>query len=210
MRPLIVLFILQSLFFTPTITAKESALPKVEKINGTVLINGKTAVEGQMIKKNTLIEAKGPESYVDISLPNKKGMVRFQDAKSIFREMSSHMTKIELLKGRIFTIFKKLLGKDKFRIKTHNSVMGIRGTKFFVEEKEDTYICVCEGEVVAVGSDKIKRSVKVGQDLHIKKGTKTPEAVDATEQMLNMAIGAFHDMGYPVTPIKRRKESKQL
>lgn len=72
--------------------------------------------------------------------------------------------------------------------------MGVRGTKFYVEEKADeTYLCFCEGSVEiknAISSQMVNKN----EDAHVKENTefkKTP----ANDMMIKMAKEGFIEMG---------------
>jgi hypothetical protein len=80
-------------------------------------------------------------------------------------EVKKNKTIIDLVRGSVTTEVKK----KAFEVKTKNAVFGVRGTEFFVSslQNEDTWMCVKEGEVVAMNG---KESIPVTKGLGVSVG----------------------------------------
>jgi hypothetical protein len=83
---------------------------------------------------------------------------------------NSSRTGLELLKGRLMAVVKKLFGKEEFTVKTKMAMAAVKGTEFIVQAGDDSSIGVYNGAVEVSGLD------MEGNVLHrvvLKKGEET-------------------------------------
>jgi len=81
--------------------------------------------------------------------------------KDLTRKTSEKSTVIELLKGRIYGVVKKLMKEEAFKVKTKMAMAAIKGTEFVVETTSD------EGDKVGVykGQVEVKQFDMSGREL---------------------------------------------
>ena len=186
---------MKNLFFVLTILLSfnafaESAL--LSKLKGEVKINGVVAKEGQKVQTGEEISALGKTSSVQLTYEDGSRSLLRNGKMKIAGDSSDKETIIELAQGILFASKNK--SQKSFSVKTKSASMGVRGTKFYVEEKADeTYLCVCEGSVEiknAISSQLVNKN----EDAHVKENTefkKTP----ANDMMMTMAKEGFIEMG---------------
>lgn len=168
---------------------------EVVRLKGEAFLEGKTLKKGDMIPKGKEVEVKGEGSFIQVKLSD--GSLILQKAgKMKFRVLEKQKTLIQFLKGRIF-IYKNPAEKSKLNIRTKSVAMAVRGTKFFVEEGDETYLCVCEGTVAALNKGG-RVDVKAGEDLHVGDNKSTLKKTSAKAKMIDMASEGFEIMGVPV------------
>lgn len=177
------------------------------KVIGEVLVNTEAAKVNYEFSEGDVLEAIGEKS---IAIVQYKDGTRFllKNGNAKISTTKKKNRKVSLIKGIISVVVEKV-EKDKkphFYVKTKNSTMGVRGTKFWVEEKpEYSYMCVCEGEVV-VKNKKSKVSVKRNQDVHIKSKEAKLEVQTASTQMWQMAIDTFKMMDVKIKPLSKYRK----
>lgn len=156
--------VLSILFFSCTATNNREG--KIIKFNGDVTVNGQAIEKGRIVRINDLIKTgNSPDSFADIYF-YKDYIIRVRNGEL---RLASEST-LELLKGKLFTSFKKLLKDDSLTVDTPTAVLGVRGTKFFTEEKpNETYLCVCEGVVSGHTKNNpgLQKDIPAGYDLHL-------------------------------------------
>lgn len=180
-----ILFLMLTLSFTVGATT-------LKKIKGTVTINGKKAQENAFVYSGDTIEAQGKTSLVQIFFNDGSRSLLRNGKMTITEDQKNHTTVLNLAKGLLFSSKEK--SRNNLRVKTSNAVMGIRGTKFYVEETDkDTYLCVCEGEV-EIKNDKSVARVSQNQDVHASKGQAFSKS-QANQMMIDMARSGFVEMG---------------
>lgn len=66
---------------------------------------------------------------------------------------SNNKTVVELLKGRVIAIVKKLFEKEEFTVKTKMAMAAVKGTEFIVDASNDDTVGVYDGAVEVSGMD---------------------------------------------------------
>jgi len=145
--------------------AKEVAL--LIRYRGSVEIDGKAVKLGQKIKEGAKVDAIGEKSFAQLRF--KKGhTVRIVNGHIIVKEIKKEATILELVRGKIYNHVKKLSKGQKFEIKTKYAAIGVRGTKFSVDQgKEASHVAVIEGTVYVIKTSLLKEefSLKAGNQL---------------------------------------------
>lgn len=125
----------------------------------------------------------------DLVKVSKGGILVIRNSKEVHKIMGDTVIKpfqdkeesvIGLVKGAIIS----QVTKQKFKIKTKNAAMGVRGTQFFVSANEsDVWMCVQEG-VVAVEKGKTVVEVPAGKGVFVdKKDVSKPAAFAWTKKI---------------------------
>lgn len=167
---------------------------KVVRLKGQAFVDGKAVKENDLIPQGKEVQVKGKGSFIQVKLSD--GSLMLQKTGTLkFKILEKEKTLISLLKGQIF-VFKNPKEKSKLNVKTKRVSMAVRGTKFFVEETDETYLCVCEGKVAA-RNKKGSVDVGAGEDLHAKT-LQSLEKTSAKKMMMDMASSGFDLMGVPV------------
>ena len=129
--------------------AKDFAL--VKKVRGIVMLGEKKLKVGDSIRLGALVDASEKGSFIDLEIPG-NGKIRLVGGLMKVKKISTNDSLYELIKGKIFTYFKKDKEDERqLRILTNEGSFAVRGTKFAVIKEEDykSFLCVCEGEVEA-------------------------------------------------------------
>lgn len=164
----------------------------ISKIVGMAYVDGKIAQVGDPLKVGQDIRLKKIKDYLEIKY-SAGHIVRLSGAVVKVRAITKEQSYLQLFKGSIYSVVKKLGKYDKFQIRTRNASFGVRGTKFFVQqEKSQSYLCVCEGKVVAT-KDKKEVEVKKDQDLFVS-DSKPFKTQAASKQMIKMGNDTFKSM----------------
>jgi hypothetical protein len=156
--------------------------PGMNKVTGTVTVNGKPAQQGMLIGAgDTIITGAGGEAiYVigqDAYLQREKSTVSF--AANVAGGAVSVM---RVLTGKILSVF----GKGDKKLETSSATIGIRGTGCYIEaEEKRVYFCLCYGVAeVAPAADPshIERIETKHHDhpIYIHKDSAMPMMVDAS------------------------------
>lgn len=178
----LVLFLSISAFSDVTLT----------NLKGLVKVNDKEVVEGAVAKSKDTISAEGKGSSVQITFDDKSRTL-LRNGKLVIREDDIEKKSIISLLGGIIFVSKEKSQRDLI-VKTKFAVMGIRGTKFFVEEKEtDSYLCVCEG-AVEIQNLKSTAIVEKDEDVMVSLG-KPFKKTSAKKEMRQIAREGFIEMG---------------
>lgn len=181
--------------FTFSIGAQEI---QIARMKGTVTVNNKPLTLKSQLKFGDVIKALGAKTFIQIKFED-QSMVMLKDGEMIVEEprnLKKPVNTINLLKGMIFA-YKKKNSSTNMEVKTKNISLGVRGTKFYVQESEkDTYLCVCEG-VVSAQNKFNQVNVTKNQDLH---GLSTEKLVTqvASSTMIDMAYQGFSEMGFKI------------
>lgn len=168
---------------------------KVMKLKGKVSYDGEEIKEGDLLDSGAYLEV-GKKSFAFIKFDN-GNQVLLKDGKlkleNKVRKEKGDKTILSLVRGMIFS-YKPKKSKHRLFIKTKTAAMGVRGTKFFVQEDEkETYLCVCTGQV-SVNNGLEKILVNKNEDVHIKK-KQSLKKTKANKMMMNMAWDGFKTMG---------------
>ena len=197
MKNIILLF---SLILSTATFAKPIA--KINFLRGEASINGQPVTfpnslqVGDVIKAWPKTKPKKTGSFVRIVF-NNGDKVGLSDGSMVIEEYDKKQSIFGLLKGKFFNYAKPGLDR-KLTIKSRNVSVAVRGTKYMIEEKEtESYICVCEGEVIATKGGR-SSSIKAGMDLHVLPGKPIRQSVEASADMIKMVSNNFALLGEPV------------
>ncbi len=170
----------------------------IEKIKGNVLLDGQAAQKGALLRKGQVLKAIGPKSFFIVKYKNGSKFMVKDGILEIVR-FSKRTSEINLIKGFLYShVIKK--NNQEFKIHTKSTVMGVRGTKFGIQESDDeSYLCVCEG-TVEVENKTGKILVTRNQDIHATKLSKL-EITNANAQMWKMAVEGIEVLGTKVKPL---------
>ena len=83
---------------------------------------------------------------------------------------NGNKTIIDLIKGSLTAIVKKLAAGDEFKVKTNMAMAAVKGTEFSVEAGDDHKVGVFDGSVEVSGLD---RSGKITGHIMVNKGSET-------------------------------------
>lgn len=169
---------------------------KILKIKGEVLVDNKKAQQGDELKEGQVIQALGSKSFfVGKYSDGTKFLIK--NGKLKIEKIKEENSQINLIEGTIFVKVKPLADKtsnyEKLVIKTRTASMGVRGTMFYVtEEKDNSYLCVCEGIVEARDLSGAALLVNKYEDINIFLENKTLEKRSANKQMISMGEEVFN------------------
>jgi hypothetical protein len=170
-------------------------LAKISKLDGQAIVNiKKTAKVGMILKEFDVIETVGKKGFVEITFSSGH-KVRLRAGKTVLKRMNKDETVFKLIKGKIFSFVNKLNSKQKFKVETKHSSLGVRGTMFMISvEKDKSYLCVCEGSVETDSASKTS-IVNKGEDQFLN-GVDYEAPRKANSQMMTMATDEFKSMGF--------------
>ena len=204
--------LLISVLFSSAVFATGEAT--VLRWQGAVTIDGVVLQhKGALVKQGANISALGAHDFVDLRLGD-GSLVRLKEGQLKTTKVSATQNVFELLTGKLYSLIQKASQADSFMVQTKSAVMGVRGTKFMVqEETSKTYLCVCEGSVAAktkttkaqnakgagTGGDGAGDAVIVRKnediDMYPTQALTKPKAASA--QMAAMVLGEFEQMMSP-------------
>lgn len=165
----------------------------LKNIRGTVTVNSLKVDKERKVEAGAIISAIGKKSSVQIFFEDGSRSLLRNGQLIISEEIKKEKTLVSLVKGIFFTHKEK--GASKFEIKTRNATMGIRGTKFYVEESpDDSYLCVCEG-IVEIKNQAYTTQVEKNEDIHTKQNLALKKS-EANSMMMDMAWDGFQEMGF--------------
>lgn len=165
----------------------------IVKIKGVAFINKEKIAEGAEVMSGMEISIPKKSDYIEIKFQNGH-IVRMTGAKVKVEDITPKSTLFNLIKGKIFSFVKPLTEGETFVIKTAKASMGVRGTRFLVEEtKGKSYLCVCTGTVVAK-TPKEEIIVTKDQDLWLS-NKKAPKFNSDSKGMSAMTDVVFKEMG---------------
>lgn len=190
------------LFLNMIFGCKEINLDQTEEqakiifIKGHIMFEGKELSLGDSFPIGKDIQIDN-NSYVDVKLSS-GSIVRLKNA-NVRLNLNNDSVEWNLVSGIIYSYVPKKNKNSNYRIITPISVMGVRGTRFVVDETQDkTYICVCEGKVAArFIQGKVEKIVSEGEDLYLELGRELKEP-EPSPSMKNMADEVFKDMGLDI------------
>ena len=132
--------------------AKTGVSGKTVTLSGTVEVDGQNAFKGMIVHPRATIKTY-EGSFIEIVF-NEKNIFKIFENSEATLNLDSEERSIRLTSGAIANILKRLDAlrerfKPRYTVATATAVAGVRGTVFFVrvEDKENTYICVCNGEI---------------------------------------------------------------
>ncbi|MCX8092596.1 MAG: FecR domain-containing protein [Candidatus Goldbacteria bacterium] len=116
----------------------------------------------------------GYDSYVEIVFDDATIIKLDPNSRLIVRNLKrdkEDKTIIELIKGRLMGIVKKLIEKEEFAVKTKLAMAAIKGTELIVETGDEDTIGVYEGQVEVISYDRdgnIKKKIILDKDKETK------------------------------------------
>ena len=122
---------------------------KIVYLEGEVTVNNASVEIGDPVLDSDIV-ATGPDSYCEIVFGGKNV---FRLEENTVADIDWSGSSVNINKGAIGAVFTKLeavvASEDVFSVKTPTAVAGVRGTVFYikVEDPENTYICICNGEL---------------------------------------------------------------
>jgi hypothetical protein len=144
--------------------AAEAVTQGVSRVRGEVLIGGRAAARGMVVRPGDVITT-GPRS----ELVFVAGGDAFMARSGSRIELSGAATRavisgLRLVTGALLSVFES--GRPR-RIQTATATIGIRGTGIYVEvQKMRTYACTCYGEAELVPVDEPKEAETVRTKHH--------------------------------------------
>jgi len=187
--------LIATLLFSFTLFAQDI---QVVRLGGKVLVNNKPVTKSSILQYGDVIKALGAKTFIQVKFQD-QSMVMLKDGEIVIEEpknLKKPKNIVQLLKGMFFAYKKKNSSTD-MEVKTKNISMGVRGTKFYVQESEkDTYLCVCEG-VVSAQNKMGQVNVAKNQDLHALSSQK-PVTQTASSTMIDMSYQGFAEMGFKI------------
>ena len=121
----------------------------LEYTEGTVQIDGETAVAGQKLKPKFTVST-GDDSYCAVIF-NRKNIMHVDANTFAEVDLGKAVKRVKLHRGVLASALRKLdrIAEDDegFKLETPIAVAGVRGTVFFVNVESDSrsYICTCNG-----------------------------------------------------------------
>lgn len=190
-------------FFSLNLQAQ--VIAKIDSVVGKVLVNGVepallTLQVGDVVEALEKLKPKKTASFVRI-IYNNGDKLGISKGKVVIEKYDKQESVLGLIRGRIFNYAKPGLER-KLKINSRNVALGVRGTKYMVDESaEETYVCVCEGEVVATKGGR-SSSIKAGYDLHVLPGKPINQSIEAKAMMITTVSDGFILLGEPVVSTK--------
>ena len=172
---------------------------KVIKLRGEVTYNNKKLSVGDVIEQGAEVNSSSKGSFVQFQSSDGSVFLLKSGIVKLDRNKNTQDSYLTLIKGKLFHALDKKQTKENVKIKTKQAVFGIRGTKYFIEVKEDkSYLCVCEGIVRAKDIRTLENfDIKANEDLYLYT-SKDPEKKKANKMMMEMGEKEFASMGYPL------------
>lgn len=120
----------------------------------------------------------GPDSIVRIKVGDDIALQLGPTTEVIIESPARETVLTRLISGHLMAAVRKALRRnDRLKIRTHDSVMGVRGTVLFVREqsKNKTFLCVCTGTVGVNGRTITSKRHDYPQYIH---GGRSEKATD--------------------------------
>jgi hypothetical protein len=206
-QSLLVFFIFFGLNFNLHANPNISSPIKVFKLRGNIELNlvgqlPKKLKEGDLLTPPFKIKA-SEKSFVILQMNDvdlvmlKNGELNIDEIKTPEKKITEQL--FELIKGTIFLSQEPLKGESvrpEKIFKTKQASMGIRGTKFFLEVTDSTYLCVCEGKVqIDNGVNQLEITEK--EDVYAQLMAPMKKSL-ANDMMIKMVKDGFKEMGIEV------------
>ena len=185
MRLLIFLFI-SNLSIAQTLT----------RFTGQVFLNSQKVQSPQVVKTGDLILADGKKSFFVLEWPDGSKEIHRNGSIKI-EEQNVEKRNQHILRG-LTHFFVNPKTSSQYNVSTNSTVMGVRGTKFFIQEsKDETYLCVCSGKVQASNQKGLVDVLK-GDDLIVEDKNSPLKTTRANKIMWKMALEGFRALGEPL------------
>jgi hypothetical protein len=117
------------------------AIAGVNRMEGTVLVNGRSAVVGTPVSARDKVST-GPDSMAVLVIKEDAFLVRANTTIE-FAQSAGILSSVLVQTGRVLSVF----GRKPVVIKALNATIGIRGTGAYLEvSPSGLYFCLCYGE----------------------------------------------------------------
>ncbi len=180
----------------PEAEAKEEKQPiaaTIGALKGKATVNKKPAKSGQALSAGDVIATKKGE--LDIHM-NDGSRVRLGPGArlEIGKISDEEGVSVSLALGKLYSW---ITPGTPYEVVTGNAVAGVRGTKFFIEEKKrKSYFCVCEGTIGVKGpKDDDEVALEAGYELYARR-KKAGEPKESADKMIG-SINAIFDQLKP-------------
>lgn len=121
---------------------------RVSQIQGEVTAGGKALKRGDALSEGATLKS-GAGAHAIVTVGAKQAALRLNE-NSELRLGSVKDPEFQLARGAVMAhVRKAAMGKKQFRVRTRAAVLGVRGTSFFVADREEKriYFCPCEGKI---------------------------------------------------------------
>ena len=165
-------------FRTALANAAKPVVPGVQKLKGTVLINGRPAAEGMPVGRGDSVMT-GANSEV-IYVINQDAFLQRENSVVDFSGAVADVMRV--VTGKILSVF----GRGPKTLQTVTATIGIRGTGCYIEAEENrVYFCLCYGvaDVVPVADPSHVERIETRHHDHpvyLYRDSATPMMVDAS------------------------------
>lgn len=130
---------------------KADAGPRVLEVKGNVIVDGAPAYEGLALTEKSVIETKAASSALVTVMSggvlSVRELARVELGKNAdWKKAKKKEWSIKVLAGALWSFLPK---GSSYEVQGPNAVAGARGTTFYVQVNapDDSYICVCDGDV---------------------------------------------------------------
>lgn len=180
-------FLLASLFITSFAYADAT----ITRSGGDIKVNGKAITTGTIVKNGEEIVISGKKSFAQLKFDDGSRMLIKEGTLKLSAPEEAKQNLVQLVKGTIFV--HKAKGDSSLKIKTNHSMMGVRGTKFFVQEDpKETYLCVCEGKV-EISNGVSTEMISMKEDAFVSSGKAFKKSI-ANQMMWDMATQGVNEI----------------
>ena len=179
------------LIFTFMFSSLAFADATITRSGGDIKVNGKAMTNGSRIQNGEEIVITGKKSFAQLKFDDGSRMLIKEGSLKLTQPEEPKQNLVQLIKGTIFV--DKAKGDSPLKIKTAHSVLGVRGTKFFVQEDpKETYLCVCEGKV-EISNGISTEQVTMKEDAFVSSG-KAFKKSKANQMMWDMATQGVNEI----------------
>lgn len=137
------------------------AIPGINRVEGSVTVNGKPAKVGTPVKPGDNVTT-GKVSMAVVVMGGDVFLLR-ESSNITFKGTGDILDEVTVAAGKLLSVFSKSRRKTSgLRVMTKNATIGIRGTGMYLEsvEKSRDYFCLCYGEAVVEGKGMGPQTVK--------------------------------------------------
>jgi hypothetical protein len=165
-----------------TALADDNVKQGITHMKGSVTVDGKPAVLGQIVRVDQKI-ATGPGSEAVVVIGKDAFLLR--EKTEFATEGKLTVTVLRYITGKVLSVF----GKGNKQLHTPTATIGIRGTGCYIEaETARTYFCLCygEAELTPLADPAAKETIRTEHHEHpLYIGTKTGDTMSAKVPVIN-------------------------
>ncbi len=121
---------------------------RIVQVQGEVTTGGAALKVGDPLQEGAILKS-GAGAHALFVVGKKQAALRLNE-NSELKLGTAQNAEFQLVRGAVGAHIRKAsLGKKQFRMRTRAAVMGVRGTSFFVADREEKriYFCPCEGKI---------------------------------------------------------------